>query len=183
MTHRRPLLRDSAATDQGPGGQGSGAQGPPRQGSLGSGVHAAAQPSSAGLPEDSPARCPAQRCPALRLGEGHTAVSLPPSPSLPGSPSIITMAMAALCLAPALPAGPRDLAGPAGGCSGWMEVCQHYEPRASGRLWSAPLDLGKPVRALEKASGGFASWPRKQVQVPPDAQPCHQPPGFPEAFS
>ncbi|KAM7230723.1 hypothetical protein CapIbe_018213 [Capra ibex] len=66
--------RDSAATGQGPGGQRSGAQGPPRQGSLGSGIHTAAQPSSAGLPEDSPARCSGQWCPALSRGRLHCRV-------------------------------------------------------------------------------------------------------------
>ena len=130
-----------------------------------------------------PCQVPGPTVPSPEAGGRPHCCVLASQPVPPGSPSIITMAMAALCLAPALPAGPGDLAGPAGGCSGWIEVYQHYEPRASGRLWSAPLDLGKPVRALEKASGGFASWPRKQVQAPPDAQPCHQPPGSPEVFS
>uniref|UniRef100_A0A8C0JTU3 Receptor for retinol uptake STRA6 n=1 Tax=Canis lupus dingo TaxID=286419 RepID=A0A8C0JTU3_CANLU len=46
--------RDAAAADQGPGRQGSGVQGPPGQGPLGAGLHAAAQPGPAGLPEAGP---------------------------------------------------------------------------------------------------------------------------------
>lgn len=77
---------------------------------------------------------------------------------------------AAPCLAPALPAGPGDLLEPAGARCGWMEVRQHYEPRALGRLSEYPLDLGKPVRALESESLSQEAGPG-----PSRCRPCHQP--------
>ncbi|XP_069909512.1 receptor for retinol uptake STRA6 isoform X7 [Oryctolagus cuniculus] len=67
--HSRP--RVAAATDEGGGSQGSRAQGRPLQGPLGPGLHAAAQPRPAGLPQGGPVGRLGQWHAALRAGTAH----------------------------------------------------------------------------------------------------------------
>nr|XP_051698231.1 receptor for retinol uptake STRA6 isoform X4 [Oryctolagus cuniculus] len=65
----------AAATDKGGGGQGSRAQGRPLQGPLGPGLHAAAQPRPAGLPQGGPVGRLGQWHAALRAGTAHRSPS------------------------------------------------------------------------------------------------------------